>query len=154
MLSLVLLLLSVLLPPAVDSEDFGTGSMRAKQRILGATLFCLLFIVGFKTGTGWSDARPASDPAWWESKPAYYVILYGFEITVLYLFLAARIDKRFWVPNGSDGPGDYSKAAVESIDLGGEVRKVAEDGDASDAGERREVGTRGTADSSAEILKC
>lgn len=30
------------------------------------------------------------------------------EITVVYLYLLLRVDRRFHVPNGSKGPGDYS----------------------------------------------
>ncbi|KAG9755167.1 hypothetical protein KCU59_g135, partial [Aureobasidium melanogenum] len=35
-------------------------------------------------------------------------ILPGFEIVVIYLFIFARFDQKFWVPNGSQGPGGYS----------------------------------------------
>lgn len=107
-LSAVLLLLSVFAETTEESEDFGTGSMGSKQRILGTALFFLLFIVGFRMGTAWSDARPASEAEWWHSKEAFYIIMFGCEIAVVVLFLVMRIDRRFWVPNGSDGPGDYS----------------------------------------------
>ena len=105
----VLLLLCWLLPRASDCENFGTGSIESKLIILGAADFFSLFIAGFRMGTAWSDARPASNAPWYDSKAAFYVIEFGFEIVVLYLLLVTRFDKRFWVPNGSNKPGDYSQ---------------------------------------------
>jgi hypothetical protein len=107
--SLILLLVSSLVPRAPDNEDFGKGSMESKLFILGVAIFFLIFVAGFRTGTVWSAPRPASNPAWYDSKTAFYVILFGFEIIIIYLFLFSRIDWRFWVPNGSNKPGDYSR---------------------------------------------
>lgn len=112
--SLVLLLLSLLLPRAPDSESFGTGSKKSKLIILGVAVFFTVFIAGFRTGTVWSPARPASNPAWYDSKPAFYVILFGFEIVIIYLFILTRFDRRFWVPNGSSKPGDYYQFDIDS----------------------------------------
>ncbi|KAK5123658.1 hypothetical protein LTR85_002294 [Meristemomyces frigidus] len=115
-LSIVLLLVSLLLPPSTESENFGTGSMRAKLIILSVAVFFSTFIAGFRTGTSWAAPRPVSDPAWYDSKAAFYIITLGFEVVVIYLFLLTRFDRRFWVPNGSKKPGDYS----ESDDADGE----------------------------------
>lgn len=111
--SLVLLLLSALLPREPDNENFGTGSMESKLIILGVAIFFIIFIAGFRTGTSWSPPRPASHPAWFDSKPAFYVILFSFEIIIVYLLLFTRFDKRFWVPNGSKRPGDYSRIGLD-----------------------------------------
>lgn len=117
LLSLVLLILSSLLPPAPDSENFGAGSMNSKLTILGVAVFFSVFNVGFRMGTAWADPRPTSNPAWYDNKPAFYVILFGFEIIIVYLFLFSRIDRRFWVPNGSCQPGDYSRLELEGSKL-------------------------------------
>ena len=116
--SLTLLLLSWLLPRASDSENFGTGSIRSKIIVLGVAIFFIIFIVGFRTGTAWSAARLASDAAWYDSKAAFYVILFGFEIIIVYLFLFTQFHRMFWVPNGSNKPGDYSQ-----IELDGSTEK-------------------------------
>ncbi|KAL8748191.1 MAG: hypothetical protein Q9190_000010 [Brigantiaea leucoxantha] len=115
-LSLILLLLAIFLPQHWPeyAENFGTGSMRAKLVILGVAVFFSVFIAGFRTGTVWSSPRLASNPAWYDSKAAFYVILFGFEIIVIYLFLFVRFDKRFWVPNGSNKPGDYSRQSLDN----------------------------------------
>lgn len=108
LVTVVLLLLSWLLPRASDSETFGTGSMQSKLIIVAVGEFFSLFIAGFRMGVGWSNARPASDSPWYDGKAPFYVIEFGFEIVVLYLLLLSRFEKRFWVPNGSTKPGDYS----------------------------------------------
>ena len=127
-MSLVLLLLSLLLPRAPDNENFGTGSMGSKLIVLGVALFFCIFIAGFRTGTAWSAARPASNPAWYDSKAAFYVILFGFEIIIVYLFLFTRFDRMFWVPNGSHKPGDYSQTDFDSLT----ARKTSEQEKASE----------------------
>ena len=109
LVTVVLLLLSWLLPRASDSETFGTGSMQSKMIIVAVGEFFSLFIAGFRMGVGWSNARPASDSPWYDGKAPFYVIEFGFEIVVLYLLLLSRFEKRFWVPNGSTKPGDYSR---------------------------------------------
>ena len=120
--SLVLFLLSWLLPHAPDSENFGTGSIGSKLIILGAALFFTVFIAGFRTGTVWSAPRLASDAAWYDSKVAFYVILFGFEIIIVYLFLFTQLHKTFWVPNGSNKPGDYNQIGLD----GSTARKTSE----------------------------
>lgn len=125
--TMVLLLLSWLLPRASDNENFGSGSMASKLIILGVAVFFSAFIAGFRMGVAWSKARLASNPPWYASKEAFYVIEFGFEIIVLYLLLVTRFDKRFWVPNGSNKPGDYSQ-----IDLDSTARKTLEQDTASE----------------------
>ncbi|KAG9698542.1 hypothetical protein KCU95_g2611, partial [Aureobasidium melanogenum] len=104
----IFLLLSCLLPTDSEAENFGSCSMRAKQIILGVASFFSLFISGFRCGTIWATPRPASDPAWYDHRALFYIVLLGFEIVVIYLFIFTRFDQKFWVPNGSQGPGDYS----------------------------------------------
>ena len=116
--TLVLLLLSILLPRAADNENFDTGSMGSKLIILGVAVFFSIFIAGFRAGIVWSSPQPASNPAWYDTKAAFYVILFGFEIIIIYLFLFTRIDRRFWVPNGSNKPGDYFSVELDSSTAG------------------------------------
>jgi hypothetical protein len=116
----VLYLLALFLPRPkdIEPENFGTGSMQAKLRILGVVLFFTLFISGFRFGVAWSDYRPLSHPAWYDTRAAFYIIELGFELIITFTLIFARFDRRFWVPNGSKRPGDYS-----SIDLDGSEHK-------------------------------
>ena len=123
-ISMIMLLLAVLLPLSKNRENFGTGSMRSKKIILEIALFLCTFIAGFRAGTTWTAPRPASDPAWYDSKAAFYVINFTFEITIIYMFLFTRFDNRFWIPNGSKRPGDYSRLDSFYGSKGSEVEKV------------------------------
>ncbi|KFY33039.1 hypothetical protein V495_08491 [Pseudogymnoascus sp. VKM F-4514 (FW-929)] len=98
-----------LLPKSKDAETFGEGSMRSKVIILTAsTLLCML-IAGFKTGVSWSPPRPIQHPAWFDSKACFYVFNFMLEIFILAVLTFSRIDKRFFVPNGCNQAGDYTR---------------------------------------------
>ncbi|KAL2064624.1 hypothetical protein VTL71DRAFT_3761 [Oculimacula yallundae] len=105
--SLIILCLSIFLPRTSPPENFGTGSLQKKTAILSTMMFFVLFIIGFRFGTAWTDARPASKPAWFDSKPAFYIIEFVLELVVIYTLLLIRFDRIFWVPNGSAKAGDY-----------------------------------------------
>ncbi|KAI1109595.1 hypothetical protein F5Y14DRAFT_431925 [Nemania sp. NC0429] len=113
----LLLAAHVLLPKSADEELFGHGSMRTKVLINAvATCVCIL-VSGFKAGMTWEPPRPASDPAWYHSRAAFYVFGFVLEIFVLALLTFTRVDKRFHVPNGSSGPGHYSGSVSDQTTL-------------------------------------
>ena len=117
----ILLLLAALLKPRTSpSENLGRyGSIRSKKRITfwGATLLALG--AWFRAGTGYLKARPATHPAWYQSKACFYVFYFTIEVTVIYSYLIFRIDQRFHVPDGANGPGEYSGA----VEVGGGKKK-------------------------------
>ncbi|KAI0437062.1 hypothetical protein F4803DRAFT_566348 [Xylaria telfairii] len=109
----LLLAAHLLLPKSADEELFGHGRMHTKVIInVLATCTCIL-IAGFKTGTAWEAPRPITNPAWYQSKPAFYVFSFVLELLVLGLLTFSRVDKRFHIPNGSKQPGDYSRHVSE-----------------------------------------
>ncbi|PNS14414.1 hypothetical protein CAC42_3700 [Sphaceloma murrayae] len=109
LLSTAVLLLCVMLPRHTAPENFGQGSIAKKLAIAStANLVCVL-IAAFRCGTVWVHPRPLNQPGWWHSKAALYAIEFGLEIVVIYLLIIMRFDLVFWVPNGSNGPGDYSR---------------------------------------------
>ncbi|KAG4436830.1 hypothetical protein IFR05_007679 [Cadophora sp. M221] len=105
--SLIIFSLSIFLSRPSSPENFGAGSLKKKTAILSIVTFFVLFIIGFRFGVAWTDPRPASNPAWFDSKPAFYVIEYAFELAIIYILLVTRFDRIFWVPNGSAKAGDY-----------------------------------------------
>ncbi|KAI2641333.1 hypothetical protein GGS21DRAFT_369400 [Xylaria nigripes] len=114
-LPLCLLLAAHVLPKSEDEELFGEGSLRTKAVINAFSTGLCVLIAGFRTGTAWETPRPLDRPAWYHSRPAFYVFNFALEILVLCLFALARVDRRFHVPDGSKGPGDYSqKGCVEA----------------------------------------
>ncbi|KAJ2991260.1 hypothetical protein NUW58_g2580 [Xylaria curta] len=109
----LLLVAYFLLRKPADEELFGCGSMRTKVIInMVSTCICII-ISGFKAGTAWEAPLPLSDPAWYHTKPTFYVFNFVFELLVLSLLAFSRVDKRFHIPNGSKGPGDYSRPVSE-----------------------------------------
>ncbi|KAL4994217.1 hypothetical protein BDV10DRAFT_197692 [Aspergillus recurvatus] len=116
---------AVLLPKSRQEETFGQGSMLAKIVIVTVSASLCILIAGFKAGTLWSPARPVSRPAWYHSKPAFYVFNFVLEIMILCLLTFSRIDKRFHIPNGSTKPGDYSGVKRKDSEDGSSERTIA-----------------------------
>ncbi|KAK8100184.1 hypothetical protein PG999_010558 [Apiospora kogelbergensis] len=102
------------LTPRRDSrpvEKFGQGRFRSKVALLLFTSLLLTLGAGFRIGVNF-DLRPANAPAWFHHKAAYYTLNFGIEIIVSALYAAVRFDRRFHVPNGAKGPGDYRQGGL------------------------------------------
>ncbi|KAJ4245857.1 hypothetical protein NW757_009712 [Fusarium falciforme] len=87
------------------------------QRILRAYHPRLAFGAGFRAGTSYVT-RPITDPAWFHHKACFYIVNFAIEIIVVYSYALSRFDRRFFIPNGSSGPGDYSRIEEVPIPLG------------------------------------
>jgi hypothetical protein len=109
LLPLVIIAVAYLFPKSDNAETFGTGSIAGKTLILSSSVCLAIVIAGFKAGTTWESPRLATDPAWYQSKAAYYCFSFMLEIPIVALFLVTRVDKRFHVPDHSNRPGDYSR---------------------------------------------
>jgi len=94
-------------------EWFGRGKTGVDMKKLVVIVASLLSITiaGFKLGTTYMSPRLESDPAWYQSKAAFYCFDFMLEIMILALLTISRVDRLFWVPNGSRGPGDYTRLA-------------------------------------------
>ncbi|KAI9798007.1 MAG: hypothetical protein M1835_005010 [Candelina submexicana] len=104
------LILGYAFPRTTRVEKFGQGRFRSKIIVLltGATLLTLG--ASFRAGTAIKTPRQRNNPAWYHSKACFYIFDFTIEILVIYLYAAVRVDRRFHIPNGSHGPGDYSGA--------------------------------------------
>ena len=111
-LPLVMIPLAFALHPHANAETFGNGTVKSKAIVLlaGSTL-CTL-IAGFKVGTVWSAPRPVTNPAWYDSKAAFYIFNFTLEIMILCLYIGSRVDRRFHVPDGSSKVKSYATADV------------------------------------------
>lgn len=103
---LIVLPLAMLLPRTSD-EHFGKHSMETKALILLAGACICTTIAGFKVGTLWSPPRAADNPAWYDSKAAFYIFNFTLEIILLSIYIPSRIDHKFHVPNGSSKRKTY-----------------------------------------------
>ncbi|KAF9784200.1 hypothetical protein IL306_007972 [Fusarium sp. DS 682] len=88
-------------------DKFGQGRMRTKVQLLVFTSALLTLGAAFRTGVSFK-LRPINDPAWYHSKACYYCFNYVIEIIVVFSYALSRFDRRFHIPDGSHGPGDYS----------------------------------------------
>ncbi|RSL51009.1 hypothetical protein CEP54_011641 [Fusarium duplospermum] len=116
-LPLPITIFSVLSSSPEKVEPFGRGKMETKVYLLIATSTLLAFGAGFRAGTSYV-IRPATDPAWFHHKACFYIVNFAIEIIVVYTYALSRFDRRFFIPNGSSGPGDYSRIEEVPIPLG------------------------------------
>ena len=116
---LILLALAFLLPRDRKSEEtFGTGAMQTKGLVVLLSACLTITIAGFKVGTTFEAPRPISDPAWYDSKAAFYCFGFTLEILILCLFQIARVDRLFHVPDGSGAVRSYAAASQASKVMG------------------------------------
>jgi hypothetical protein len=129
-LPLVLVPLAFLLPAHSKAETFGQGSLKSKAAILLVVSALCTLLAGFRMGTAWSDPRPIDNPAWFDSKAAFYCFNFMVEIMVLAIYTSVMIDKRFHVPNGSSKRQTYQLPEREGSD------SIATDGGESELEKR------------------
>ncbi|PVH83575.1 hypothetical protein DL98DRAFT_513091 [Cadophora sp. DSE1049] len=101
-------------PPAPRVEKFGTGRFKTKILILVVTSALLTFGAAFRAGIAYVP-RPKQNPAWYHDKAWFYVVNFTVEILVVAIYAAVRVDRRFHVPDGSHGPGDYLRKNDGSV---------------------------------------
>ncbi|RDL39859.1 Uncharacterized protein BP5553_04199 [Venustampulla echinocandica] len=106
-LPVIIILLAFILPKKSNVEKFGEGRFRTKVFVLLFSTIILTLGAAFRTGTAFVP-RPQTNPAWYHSKACFYGFNFVIEIIVVALYAIIRVDKRFHIPNGSRGPGDYS----------------------------------------------
>ncbi|KAI1763638.1 hypothetical protein GGR53DRAFT_467162 [Hypoxylon sp. FL1150] len=88
-------------------EKFGAGRWRAKVVLLIFTSLVATLGAGFRVGVNF-DGRSGASPAWFHSRACYYCFNFVTDLVVSTAYLLARFDRRFIVPDGARGPGDYS----------------------------------------------
>ncbi|EEU43777.1 uncharacterized protein NECHADRAFT_82907 [Fusarium vanettenii 77-13-4] len=101
----------LLLPRSFPIEHFGRGTMRIKVVLLLFTSVLLSLGACFRAGGAFIQ-RPTENPGWFNSRAAYYCFNYVIELVVVFTYALSRFDRRFHIPNGSKGPGDYSNGGL------------------------------------------
>ncbi|KAJ5256841.1 Protein of unknown function DUF3112 [Penicillium angulare] len=94
-------------------EEFGSGSWSAKVLIVLTASVLLCLGASFRAETTWMPAHLATSPPWYDHKACFYVFDFGIDISVVLLFLFTRVDRRFWVPNGSSKVRTYYHDGAE-----------------------------------------
>ena len=106
-LPIPLLSLRVIIPDRPPIEKFGHGRFRTKILVLLFSSALLTLGAAFRAGINYVP-RPQKNPAWYTSKACFYIFNFTIEIIVVALYAIIRVDKRFHIPDGSHGPGDYT----------------------------------------------
>ncbi|KAI0387784.1 hypothetical protein F5Y04DRAFT_267817 [Hypomontagnella monticulosa] len=88
-------------------EKFGEGRWRAEVGLLVFASLVATLGAAFRVGVNFAG-RPGSHPAWFHSRACYYGFNFVTDLVVSTAYLLARFDRRFVVPDGAHGPGDYS----------------------------------------------
>ncbi|RVX67211.1 hypothetical protein B0A52_08645 [Exophiala mesophila] len=107
-LPIPLVVFTLIVPRKTRLEKFGSGRWRSKITILLVSAVLLCLGASFRAGTSYRNPRPRASPAWYHAKWCFYFFNFAIETVVVYLYLLLRVDRRFHIPNGSKGAGDYS----------------------------------------------
>ncbi|KAI0875842.1 hypothetical protein GGS24DRAFT_268889 [Hypoxylon argillaceum] len=143
--------LAALLPRTRHVEKFGAGRWRSKLRLLLFTAALATLGATFRVFTGYVP-RPLSSPAWYHSRACYYCFNFVTDLTISAAYLFSRFDRRFIVPNGAKGPGDYGRnvrvrpQSIVSSTAGGEE----EEGNETDPEKLAKLRDTGNEDGSEE----
>ncbi|KAI1095755.1 hypothetical protein F5B19DRAFT_265640 [Rostrohypoxylon terebratum] len=103
----VVALAAITHPRSDHVEKFGHGKWRAKIGLLMFTALVATLGAVFRVGVNF-DGRPGTAPAWFHSRACYYSFNFVTDLIVSTAYLLARFDRRFIVPDGARGPGEYS----------------------------------------------
>jgi hypothetical protein len=95
-------------------EKFGTGRFRTKIRLVLASSLLLSLGAAFRAGIAYMP-RDSNAPAWYQGRACFYVMNFGIEVFVVWLYAAMRVDRRFIVPNGTKKAGDFKKAGAGGL---------------------------------------
>lgn len=115
-LPIPMVILGLVLPRKTRLEKFGSGRWRHKIAILLTSSLLLCLGATFRTATSFKSPRPTNNPAPYQSKACFWIFNPGVEVIVVWLYVIVRVDRRFWIPNGSKGPGWYSGAEQKMQD--------------------------------------
>jgi len=100
---MLITLAAIAFPSDDDPVPFGKkGGLRSQVLIVLLASTLLTFGAAFRAGTTFLTPRPASNPAWYHSKAAFYCVYFVVEILVVYLYAIMRVDHRFYVPDKKD----------------------------------------------------
>ena len=116
------------------TDKFGEGSMRAKVTIVLVSAVLLSLGAWYRAGTILAHPmplmipsdplRPAPHPGY-QSKACFYIFDFTIEIGICIFWLAVRIDKRFFVPDGTKGPFSYAGGFIFAGEAGNEKKRFS-----------------------------
>ncbi|RDA95428.1 hypothetical protein CP533_5365, partial [Ophiocordyceps camponoti-saundersi (nom. inval.)] len=107
LLPLVLVFASCAVPgPTI--ENFGTGPFRQKTALLVFSSLTLAVGQTMRLSVV-NNPEAALQGSAVAGKPLFYTTAFFFECLTVFSYVIFRFDNLYWVPDGSRGPGDYSR---------------------------------------------
>ncbi|KAH8728723.1 hypothetical protein GQ44DRAFT_747572 [Phaeosphaeriaceae sp. PMI808] len=104
-----------LLIPYSPLDEFGIGRLRTK--VIALLISTILLSIGawYRCGIVWKTPVPRTQalPSYLGKGP-FYVLNFLFEFQTVMTYAILRVDRRFHIPNGAQGPGSYSRPAQPS----------------------------------------
>ncbi|RFU34122.1 hypothetical protein B7463_g2236, partial [Scytalidium lignicola] len=97
---------ATIVPTSSPIEKFATGRFRSKIIIL-TFASTVLFVGALVRLISAIQEHQKELPGKINSKSIFYTTGFMLEIIVVSMYGIARVDLRFWVPDGCEGPGDY-----------------------------------------------
>lgn len=94
-------------------DHFGKGSWTVRFVIVAVSAVLLCLGACWRAVTVYESPRPVTQPPWFDLKAAFYTVNFTIEIVIVYFWLIARVDQRFWVPNGSSKVRHYNGPEAE-----------------------------------------
>lgn len=90
--------------PSQNKTNFGKlGTLEQKVMIVLAASLILTLETSFRAAVAFL-ARPANNPAWYDSDAAFYIFLPTLELVVANLYLVTRVDQRFFIDGKAESP--------------------------------------------------
>ena len=129
-LPLPLVVLMLAIPRRTYIDKFGAGRFRTKVAVLAASAAVLTLGAAFRCGTSFLPPVPRNAMPWYYDKASFYVFDFTVELLVVIMYVLVRVDRRFFVPDDAQGPGEYSGDVVHEKpqDMDTEVYTLEPDG--------------------------
>lgn len=111
-----------------DIDNFGTGTIVSKiiLSLLSAAIISLSACYRAATSSI-LPRQPPTQSSWFSSKPAFYIFCFALELVLVLGWLAIRVDKRFFIPDGASGPHSYGNGFIFAGEAGNEKRGLSAD---------------------------
>lgn len=74
---------------------------------------------GVRAAATLAPARPATNPAWYEKKAAFYIFLPTLEVIIVAIFAITRVDQRFFVPGKAELEREAGPEKIPSLSADG-----------------------------------
>jgi len=106
-------------------DKFGSGSMRMKIIIVLVSAVFLSLGSCWRAATLYLPTESTQSPhPWYFRKVFFYIFNFAIEISIVIFWLAMRIDRRFFIPNGAKGPYSYGSGFTFAGEPGNEKNQL------------------------------